>query len=161
MVGSEVLVGAERRRRWSYSDKVRIVEESFAAGVTVAAVARRNGVATSLVFAWRDQAKSGRLGGSGVAPMLVPVTISANDRVPHQDLAVHNMAVHTLPLAASRVSASVISPAQEPAKPPRRRVGLIEIELGAGQRLKVDRDVDAKALARVLEVLAKSAAAQR
>ncbi|MDE8344297.1 MAG: transposase, partial [Acidocella sp.] len=66
------------------------VEESFTAGVSVAAVARRNGVAPSLVFAWRDQAKSGHLGGSDVAPMLVPVTISASDPVPHQGLTAHN-----------------------------------------------------------------------
>ena len=160
MVGSEVLVGAERRRRWSYLDKVRIVEESFAAGVSVASVARRNGVAPSLVFAWRDQAKSGHLGGSDVAPMLVPVTISANEPVPHQVLAHQVLAAHNLPLATTRAT-SVISPTPEPTKPPRRRVGLMEIELGAGRRLKVDRDVDAKALARVLDVLAKSSAAQR
>ena len=59
MVGSEVLVGAVRRL-WSCSDKVRIVEESFAAGVTVAALARCNGVAPSRVFGWRGQARSGR-----------------------------------------------------------------------------------------------------
>lgn len=34
MVRAEVLGGIERRRRWHYGDKVRIVEESFAAGVT-------------------------------------------------------------------------------------------------------------------------------
>lgn len=35
----------------------------------------------------------------------------------------------------------------------RRTRGLIEIDLGAGRRLKVDADVDADALARVLDVL--------
>ena len=35
----------------------------------------------------------------------------------------------------------------------RRRAGVIEIDLGGGRRLKVDRDVDAEALRRVLSVL--------
>ncbi len=48
MVRAEVLGAIERRRRWHDGDKVRIVEESFAAGVTD--VARCNGVAASLVF---------------------------------------------------------------------------------------------------------------
>jgi transposase len=42
---------------------------------------------------------------------------------------------------------------------PRRRrrkiVGLIEIELKGGRRVRVDRDVDAAALERVLDVLAR------
>ncbi|HEX2646381.1 MAG TPA: hypothetical protein VHO95_04075, partial [Candidatus Dormibacteraeota bacterium] len=47
----------------------------------------------------------------------------------------------------------------EVGKPPSRRhrrkkTGLIEIELGGGHRVRVDRDVDAAALGRVLDVLA-------
>ena len=144
MVRLEVLAGLERRRRWSFEDKARIVGESFAPGVSVAAVARRNGVAPSLVFGWRDQARSGHLGGAGTAPMLVPVVMS--DAVPG---------------AGVPVSPSVMPPVPEPAKPSRRRAGLIEIDLGSGRRLKVDRDVDAGALARVLDVLAKSFVAPR
>ena len=139
MVRSEVLAGMERRRRWSFEDKARIVEESFAPGISVAAVARRNGVAPSLVFGWRDQAKSGHLGGNGTAPMLVPVSVMAGAE----------------PVAAAPRSQVVIVPPAEPAKPSRRRAGLIEIDLGSGRRLKVDRDVDAGALARVLDVLAR------
>jgi transposase len=37
----------------------------------------------------------------------------------------------------------------------RRKSGLIEIELGGGRRIRVDRDVDAAALARVIEVLSR------
>ena len=146
MVRSEVLAGMERRRRWSFEDKARIVEESFAPGVTVAAVARRNGVASSLVFGWRDQAKSGHLGGNGTAPMLVPVSI---------------IAAVSEPVSATLSSQVAIAPPAEPAKPSRRRAGVIEIDLGSGRRLKVDRDVDAGALARVLDVLAKSPVAPR
>lgn len=49
MVRSEILTGVERRRHWSFEDKAWIVEKSFAPGVSVAAVARRNGGAPSLV----------------------------------------------------------------------------------------------------------------
>jgi transposase len=37
----------------------------------------------------------------------------------------------------------------------RKKAGLIEIELESGRRVRVDRDVDAAALERVLDVLAK------
>ena len=102
MVRSEVLAGVERRRRWSFEDKARIVEESFAPGVSVAAVARRNNVASSLVFGWRDQARSGHLGGNGMAPMLVPVSI---------------VAAISQPGAAASSSQLAIAPPAEPTKP--------------------------------------------
>jgi transposase-like protein len=61
------VLGAERRRRWNYDDKVRLVEEALQAGETVSGVARRHGVAASLLFTWRRQARNGRLGGEAVA----------------------------------------------------------------------------------------------
>ena len=54
----EVLGGLERRRRWSQDDKARIVEETLAPGAKVTEVARRNGVAASVVFTWRRQART-------------------------------------------------------------------------------------------------------
>jgi transposase len=54
----EVLGGLERRRRWSQDDKARIIEETLAPGAKVTEVARRNGVAASLVFTWRRQART-------------------------------------------------------------------------------------------------------
>ena len=104
-------------------------------GVTVAAVARRNRVAPSLVFGWRDQARSGHLGVKGTAPMLVPVAILAADAVPV-----------AAPFGRSGHYCAAGARAK---KNPRRRAGLMEIELELGRRLKVDRDVDAGALARV------------
>ncbi|WP_082365038.1 hypothetical protein [Bosea vaviloviae] len=41
----------------------------------------------------------------------------------------------------------------EPARRSHRLSGMIEIALGSGRRLRVDRDVDADALRRVLDVL--------
>jgi transposase-like protein len=39
------VLGAERRRRWSYDEKVRLLEEKLQAGETVCGVARRRCVA--------------------------------------------------------------------------------------------------------------------
>lgn len=52
-----VLSGPERRRRWSPSEKARIVEESLRPGATVAAVARRHEVHPNLLHHWRRQAR--------------------------------------------------------------------------------------------------------
>ena len=49
----ELLEGSERRRRWSFEEKARIVEASFEAGVSVGSVAHRHGIAQGLLFIWR------------------------------------------------------------------------------------------------------------
>ncbi len=96
-------------------------------------VARRNGVAASVVFTWRRQAKLGQLGGS-LAPLLLPVELA--------------------PVVADITSTPISEAAvAEPARRSRRSSGIIEIALGYGRRLRVDRDVDADALRRVLDVL--------
>ena len=41
----EIITSVQRRRRWTASEKVRIVEETFEPGMTVSLVARRHGVA--------------------------------------------------------------------------------------------------------------------
>ena len=124
------VLGAERRRRWSYDEKVRLVEETLQAGETVCGVGRRHGLAHSLLFTWRRQARAGRLGSQEAAPTLLPVEI-----------------------ASTPAPASVSAP-QPLAPPPAQQVrsGIIEIELG-GCRVRVDRDVDTEALQRVLELL--------
>jgi transposase len=127
----EVLDGLERRRRWSQDDKARIVEETLVPGAAVTDVARRNGIAASVVFTWRRQARA----VEKVGPCFTPVQITA-----------------------------AVEPSVEEAKPrseddrrlrpvPAARNGLIEIDLGNRRRILVDAQVDAAALARVLDVL--------
>lgn len=130
----EVLDGAERRRRWSFEEKARIVEASCAADVSVCALARRHGIAQGLLFTWRRQAREGRLGGADQAPVFVPVVTEPGPAP----------CVPALPAPDT---------ASERPRRSRRRAGVIEIDLGSGRRLKVDRDVDAEALRRVLSVL--------
>ncbi|MGZ3285106.1 MAG: IS66-like element accessory protein TnpA, partial [Xanthobacteraceae bacterium] len=54
-------VGRERRRRWTTSEKLRLVEESFAPGASVAEVARRHEVHPNQLHGWRKEARSGSL----------------------------------------------------------------------------------------------------
>jgi transposase len=53
------VLGVERRRRWSKDEKSRIVEETLMPGAVVSEVARRHGVAQSLLFTWRRLARTG------------------------------------------------------------------------------------------------------
>jgi transposase len=126
----EVLGVVERRRRWSQDDKMRIVEETLAPGAKVTEVARRNGIAASVVFTWRRQART----IEKVGPCFAPVQIAAAE--------------------TSGENAKPLSDEDRRLRPgPGARVGLIEIELGNRRRIRVDAQVDPDALARVLDVL--------
>lgn len=115
-------VVAETRRRWSAEERGQILEETRSAPVSV--VARKHGIAASLVFRWRRQAGIGskrRVESSATA--FVPVV--------------------TLPA----VPASADLPAHGKDR------GVIEIELGRGRLVRVHGGVDADALRHVLAVL--------
>jgi transposase len=71
-----VLSGPERRRRWSSSEKARIVEESLRPGAVVAAVAQRHDVHANLLHHWRRQARRGLEGRQGLKLLPVAVTPS-------------------------------------------------------------------------------------
>ena len=116
----EVLGGLERRRRWSQDDKVRIVEETLAPGAKVTEVARRNGIAASVVFTWRRQARTSRA-----------------------------LRCHVLRRADRRAGGTgEDNRSHHPKRPPDRgcatgaRTGLIEIDLGNRRRVRVDAQVD-------------------
>ena len=49
----EIISDGDRRRRWSASEKLRIVEEALSEGESISGVARRNGVAPNLLYRWR------------------------------------------------------------------------------------------------------------
>ena len=72
----EVFTGAGRRRSWTAEGKLRIVAESYAAGETVSAVARRHGLTPQQLFGWRRAA--GRPAGTGRGehvPAFAPVIV--------------------------------------------------------------------------------------
>ena len=68
-----VLSGPERRRRWSASEKTRIVAESLALGAIITEVARRHDVHPNLLHHWRRQARLGAAGDSAVK--FLPVSV--------------------------------------------------------------------------------------
>jgi transposase len=55
----EVITSVPRRRRWSTAEKVRLVEEAMQPGMSVSYVARRHGVAPSLLLAWKRRMLEG------------------------------------------------------------------------------------------------------
>ncbi len=122
MAQVEVL-SVERRRRWSRSEKERLVAASFEPGVSASEVARSANIHVSQLFRWRKQLCER---ATPPAPALSPVTI-----VP---------------------DAPAVAEAATPTRS-RRRAGVIEIGLSGGRRVRVDRDVDAEALRRVLDAL--------
>jgi transposase len=133
----EILNGVERRRRWSEDEKARIIEESFASGTKVSDVARKYGVSRGLIFAWRKEARVDGLAISTV-PRLILLQIAASPVVP-----------------LSVVQAPLVQTPQLQARSLGRKTGLIEIDLGAGKRIRVDANVDTDALGRVLDVLSR------
>lgn len=60
-------MGPERRRRWRPEEKLALLGEAFAPGARVTEVARRRGVATSLIYQWRRQA----MGPVGFVPAVL------------------------------------------------------------------------------------------
>ena len=118
------VLGAERRRRWSLDEKARLVAETLTHGARVSEVARLNEVAPSLLFTWRRQA---RVETPALEPVFLPVQVTAEP--------------------------SRAIPASRSSKRRSQVAGTIAIDLGSGRRLTVDADVDAAALARVLDVL--------
>jgi transposase len=73
-----VLSGPERRRRWSASDKARVVEESLQPGAVVKAVAHRHDVHPNLLHHWRRQVRQ----AAGRQVSFLPVRVSAEKRPP-------------------------------------------------------------------------------
>ncbi len=123
----EVITSVERRRRWSWEEKERLVAASFEPGVTASEVARAAGIHVSQLFRWRKQLCE-RVETQRTS-QLVPVEI-----VPRQQ------------------EKSTAEPAAVPSRR-RRKSGIIEIELGGGRRIRVDRDVDTEILRQVLDLL--------
>src|SRR6266446_3223064 len=70
----EIIASVQRRRRWTASEKVRIVEETFEPGMTVSLVARRHGVAPNQLFAWRRLVAQGALTAAGSGEEVVPAS---------------------------------------------------------------------------------------
>ena len=70
----EIIIGRERRRRWSAAEKMRMVEETSQPGATVSLVARRHGVGPNQLFTWRRLAAQGALTVAAAGEAVIPAS---------------------------------------------------------------------------------------
>jgi transposase len=132
---AEILVGPERRRRWSGDEKARIAAEATVPEARVADIARRHGVSRSLIYTWRREANQRLSGGVGAAlPELVPVVVSGAGSEPPS------------PQSARESHRTCSSGAAKPD-------GAIEIALPGSVRMTVRGHVEARTLRAVLGAL--------
>ena len=147
------IIRTERRRRYSEAEKAAFLAEVDRGGSTVAEVARRHGIAESLLYNWRSH----RRAQASVASE--PLQFISYGEV--TDAVVDLPATMTQPAAVStpappaeRQVRSERPATEELVRPhPGGRPGAIDIELGTGVRLSVDSYVNEKALSRVLRAL--------
>jgi transposase len=120
----EIITGRERRRRWSSTDKLRIVAETYETGACVKQVAARHDLSPGLVFTWRRHARDGMLAQPQPPPVFLPVR------------------------------AAEAAPSQTDLGPPAPRADdRIEIELKDGSRVRVGAGVSLVSLRRVIAAL--------
>jgi transposase len=113
------------RRRRSAVERRLIVEETLAAGSSVARVALKHGVNANQVFKWKRLYEAGRLGSAPVrAVQLLPVQVAEQSTV-----------------------------ATEPVAAPAPSSGTIHIELPDHVRISLEGTVDAAIVRAVLESL--------
>ncbi len=134
----EVVV--ERRRQWTPEQKAALVGEVEAEGGRVSVVARRHGISASLLYNWRSAWKAAALTmrGTAVQPaefVQLGVVPDASDNSPPAPLATGAVCPRGTGLALAE------------------RVGVIEIDLPNGVRVRIDSSVNEKALRRVLSAL--------
>ena len=70
----EVIASVQRRRRWSAEEKARIVQETYAPGMSVSVIARQHGVAPNQLFTWRRLYAEGALSAVGAGEEVVPAS---------------------------------------------------------------------------------------
>ncbi len=73
----EVLHGPERRRRWTFEQKSRIVAESFAPGAVTSSVALRYGVHRNQLYAWRRELREAGSESLGLDVAFAPIVLES------------------------------------------------------------------------------------
>jgi transposase len=115
------------RRRWSEEDKRRLVAETFGPGATVHGVARRHRVSPSQLFAWRK---------------LYRVGLEIERAVPALPSVPGFAAVEIAPMTPPSVAGVVPAP-----------LGLIELELAGGDRVRISGMPDPEVVSAVVRAL--------
>jgi transposase len=128
----EIISRVERRRKWTAEQKVKILTEMLKPGATVSAVAERNGISRSQLYAWKKLAGRGGIPSVSLngeqKPLFAPVRIEAMPAAPASAIAV-------------------------PVAQPQRRAGAIEIALTNGRIMRVEEGIDPVKLGRLVAAL--------
>jgi transposase len=133
----EIITRGERRRSWSAEQKDQIVAESLGPDLTPTEVARKHGISSGQLYTWRQQRLSVQTAlVTRAAPRFAEVELT-----PAPSLA---EAADPKPVAAAPPSSTLVSSRPE---------GLIEIVLPGGMVVRMDAQVDGRALRRVLGAL--------
>ena len=129
----EVFTGAGRRRKWSETDKARIVAETEAGDESVCAVARRHGLSPQQLFGWRRQLREVAGASSEVRDVrFVPAIVDVGGQAP-----------------ALRRQCKTPRCRSEP------DVGVIEVEV-EGVTIRAGRGADANTIAAIVHALKAS-----
>jgi len=129
-----VVARSGRRRRFSEAAKRQIVEETCRPGATVSGVARRYGIAVSVLFRWKHALG---LGASHEEPAFLPVRIEDGNEA-------------TVGQPSVDLQLASVSP---PSLIIERATPGIEFELIGGRRVRFDRDVDPDTVRRLVSAL--------
>ncbi len=134
----EIITRGERRRSWTPEQKREIVGESLGPELTPTEVAHKHAISNGLLYTWRQQILGGQIGViTRSTPSFAQVELAPELRQPGNP---------ELPPASSATPL--------PSSPSMRPEGLIEIVLPGGVSVRVDAQVDGRALRRVLSALA-------
>ena len=133
----EVITRGARRRVWTAEQKREIVTESLGPELTPTEVARKHAISSGLLYTWRQQVLGDQLGlVTRSAPSFAQVEMTP------------------APRQVDPPASKLLEPVSPPVLVPAMRLeGLIEIVLPGGVSVRVDAQVDARALRRVLGAL--------
>ena len=123
----EIITSVERRRRWSTTEKARLVAAMNEPGAVVTEIARRAEVNASLLYRWRRE-----LRGAGHTATFVPVRVA------------REASAESAPVCSSQ---SPSFPAPSPAR------SSITIAFGVEVRMTIEGAPDAATLAKVIGAL--------
>jgi transposase len=124
-----------RRRKWTPEEKATLLAEVEAEGGRVSVVARRHGISNSLIYNWRAAWKAA-------------ASMRMAERVEFVPVGIIGEASDERPALLAAPEQAVPSGGHRP-----NQAGTIEIDLPNGARIRVDAQVNEKALRRVLQAM--------
>lgn len=125
------------RRIRTLAEKLSILQEADRPGASVAAVARRHGINSNLLFAWRRLHQRGLLEAQRHAPPLLPVKITSPTITPTQRASTGTKRGRRPGVNRTREASS----------------GAVEILLPGDVRVRLSGDAERLVLAQILEWL--------